>query len=597
MNLKALKVALKDSVRMTGWGITIFIFIGPVFQLYSLLNGYIQKLLVDAITEGVTDKIPFDVSLNKILIIGIGGFILGLILSALHSFSDYVYAYWWEKFYFKLRTGTMDVLKNVSLTYFQNQSIGKIREIVSSGVNSKITMVGILVSNFVPAIMTFAIALPILFRIDKSLSLITFLALPFFITFRVILYKKLERPLLEARNESEKFSAYENEFLNQIKVIKAYNRSQYQQNLIIRAGEKLFYMRREINKLYRVFFVPSLASIRTPLFAITTLAAIKALKGEISVGDVFLYTTYVNTMYSPLWTISQAFNKFQEHAIKAGRLDEMLKEESEFASDNEVGASRVDGDIIFKNVKFSYDDGRQVLKNINLEIKKGSVVAFVGKSGVGKSTLIKLLLRFVDPTSGEIFIGDKEITTIPKKRVREKIGIVFQDTSLFNDTVKNNILLGRTSANLSQVKEAAKRANAHAFVEKLPKGYNTVVGERGVKLSGGEQQRINLARAILKNPPILILDEATSSLDSESEQLIQESLWKFVDGRTTIIIAHRLSTVMKADQIVVVDKGTVAEVGTHEELLEQKGIYSKLFEIQSGGYLDTIEPELSKATS
>jgi ABC-type multidrug transport system fused ATPase/permease subunit len=244
------------------------------------------------------------------------------------------------------------------------------------------------------------------------------------------------------------------------------------------------------------------------------------------------------------------------------------------------------GEITIKNLSFGYDGAENIILNkLSLTIPNNKSVAFVGKSGVGKSTIIKLLLRFYDPNKGDISIDGQNIKSITQKSLRESIGVVMQDSSLFNDTALNNISYGNKRVKKEGVIRAAKMANAHEFIMKLPQGYDTIVGERGVKLSGGEQQRINIARAILKNPPILILDEATSSLDSESEKLIQDALCRLIRGRTTIIIAHRLSTVMRADLIVVLDKGKISEMDTHNELLKKKGIYSKLFNIQSGGYL------------
>ena len=242
------------------------------------------------------------------------------------------------------------------------------------------------------------------------------------------------------------------------------------------------------------------------------------------------------------------------------------------------------GNISFKNVTFSYRE-RDVIKDLSLDVPAGKVLAIVGKSGSGKTTLVKLLSRFYDPQGGDITVDGVSVCDVTQKSLREGIGVVLQDSILFNDTVANNIAYSRPSASKKDIFAAAKMANADEFIARLPEGYDTLVGERGVKLSGGEQQRINIARAILKNPPILVLDEATSSLDSESEMLIQEALWRLIKGKTTIIIAHRLSTVMKADMIVVMEKGKISEMGTHDDLVKEKGIYAKLFEIQSGGYL------------
>ncbi len=296
--------------------------------------------------------------------------------------------------------------------------------------------------------------------------------------------------------------------------------------------------------------------------------------------------TYVNGIYNPLWRLSRIYDNTQRNLRSTKRIFEILdKKPTVQDSPKAAEFENVAGNLEIKGLNFKYKN-RGVLEGLDLKVKKGETVAIVGKSGVGKSTLVKLLLRFYDPQEGSISIDGHDIRNITQKSLRQNIGVVLQDTAIFNDTAFNNIAYSNPKAKREDVLRAAKIAHAHEFISKLPEGYDTIVGEKGVKLSGGEQQRINIARAILKNPPILVLDEATSHLDSESEKLIQDALWKLIKRRTSIIIAHRLSTIMKADLIVVLDKGKINEVGTHEELVAKKGgIYHKLFEIQSGGYL------------
>ncbi|MBQ3833952.1 MAG: ATP-binding cassette domain-containing protein [Elusimicrobia bacterium] len=237
-------------------------------------------------------------------------------------------------------------------------------------------------------------------------------------------------------------------------------------------------------------------------------------------------------------------------------------------------------DIVYKNVVFSYEQDKTILKNVSLDIKKGQTVAFVGPSGSGKSTIANLILRFYDVNSGEILVDGTNIKNIQIKSLRDKIGTVSQDVFLFNNTIKYNISYGKLDATDEEIEAAAKAANAHKFISNLPEGYNTLIGERGMKLSGGEKQRIAIARAMLKNPPILVLDEATSALDSESEKLVQEAIENLMKNRTVILIAHRLATVRNADKIVVIDRGTIAETGTHTELLAKNGVYAKLCNMQ-----------------
>jgi ABC-type multidrug transport system fused ATPase/permease subunit len=297
----------------------------------------------------------------------------------------------------------------------------------------------------------------------------------------------------------------------------------------------------------------------------------------------------LNKAYEPMAWIMRMYDETLRQMRSVKRLFETLDTKPSVIDIDDAKALRpTKGEISLANVFFQYPDNRSrmVIRGVSLNIPSMSTVAIVGKSGSGKTTLAKLLVRFYDPTNGSISIDGQDIKSATQISLRENIGYVLQDSSLFNDTALNNIRFSRPNAKLSDVVRAAKLANADDFISKLPKGYKTIVGERGVKLSGGEQQRINIARAILKNPPILILDEATSSLDSESELLIQRALDNLLQNKTTIIIAHRLSTVMKSDLIVVMDKGKIVETGTHSDLVDNKnGIYKRLYDIQSGGYL------------
>lgn len=308
-------------------------------------------------------------------------------------------------------------------------------------------------------------------------------------------------------------------------------------------------------------------------------------QGKITLGTLVMVWQYVGGIYSPLWMLSRIYDNTQQDLVSVKRIFEILDTKPEIEDANDaIALGKINGDIELSGLKFKYKN-RNVLNGIDLKIPKGRVVAIVGRSGVGKSTLVKLLLRFYDPQEGYITVDGCDIRNVTQRSLRENIGVVLQDTAIFNDTALNNVAYSKSNAPKEEVVRAAKTAHAHEFIKDLPEGYDTIVGERGVKLSGGEQQRINIARAVLKNPPILVLDEATSHLDSESEKLIQDALWKLIEGRTSIIIAHRLSTIMKADLIVVLDKGKIAEVGTHDELVKKEGIYNKLFKIQSGSYL------------
>jgi subfamily B ATP-binding cassette protein MsbA len=323
------------------------------------------------------------------------------------------------------------------------------------------------------------------------------------------------------------------------------------------------------------------------------------IRGEATPGTFFSFLAALLMLYEPVKRLSGINNTVQQGLAAAVRIFEVLDTVPEIRDQPKAQVlTRVSQAIEYRDVSFKYEDD-WVLKNINLHIKVGEMVAFVGVSGGGKTTLVNLLPRFYDVTSGKVLIDGVDIRELTAESLRSKIGIVTQTTILFNDTVRSNIAYGKIDQPFEEVVKAAQAAYSHGFIQNLPKGYETVIGEQGVKLSGGERQRISIARALLKNAPILILDEATSSLDSESEIEVQKALEYLMQGRTTLVIAHRLSTIRKADRIMVISNGTIVEEGTHEELLAKEGEYKKLYLLQfkdNGGEINTTLEKEPKIT-
>ena len=299
----------------------------------------------------------------------------------------------------------------------------------------------------------------------------------------------------------------------------------------------------------------------------------------ITPGDFFSFLTAVFMIFTPAKRLANANNNIQRSRAALERIDEMLEKEIEKEGAGDL--KPISDSIEFNKVCFRYPSSKHdILKDINLKVKKGDITAIVGRSGAGKTSFVDLMPRFHDPVSGNISIDGVNIAEVTLKSLRQQIGLVSQDIILFNDTVRANIVFGKPDASEDEIISAAKAAHAHDFILEMPQGYDTIIGERGVMISGGQRQRLSIARAILKNPPILILDEATSSLDTESEMMVQKALDTLMEHRTTLVIAHRLSTVKKADRIVVLEKGRIAEIGPHEELLGKGGIYKKLHDMQ-----------------
>ena len=309
---------------------------------------------------------------------------------------------------------------------------------------------------------------------------------------------------------------------------------------------------------------------------------IEVIKGGWTTGAFMAFIAAVFSAYQPLKNFAQVNSTAQQAVTASERIFEILDQKPTIVDKpNATILAPFSKEISYQNVNFYYEKDKDILKDISFKIPIGKTVAFVGSSGSGKTTITNLLLRFYDVTSGKICIDGADIKDVTLESLRAQIGVVSQDVLLFNETIKYNISYGKENATDEEIEAAAKAANAHNFISNLPNKYNTIVGERGMKLSGGEKQRIAIARAMLKNPPILILDEATSALDTESEKLVQEAIETLMKDRTVILIAHRLTTVKNADQILVLDKGKIAETGKHQELLDKNSVYAKLYKLNS----------------
>ena len=569
INKKLTFFAVSSALVITAFGIVTPLIFKAIFDLMG-----------KTIQAGTIGKVPSGFWLL------IGLYALCVVISdATGQVNFYATTIWYNKTREQLSKRVYSHLQSLSLNYFESNSTGKIKERIDKGVWDLVDIMQDVFTDILPQIIYVLVASGILFTVNVIFGFILLFSVPLFVLISIKFSPSLIKIQDYFRDSNEKLSGIMTESIINIKTIKSYATEErhfkkFSRQLLDTIFRDIQYVVQRISMNVFRLIVMDFAQI-----VIIGLGVYWTLTGKITLGVFILAWQYTNRSLQPLWYITRMIDNIQRKMRSVRRVFELIDTQAEVM--DKEGAKKLkvkSGSIKFQDITFSYKK-HNVINKLSLDVPAGKVLAIVGKSGSGKTTLVKLLSRFYETQKGKITVDDVDICDVTQHSLRENIGVVLQDSILFNDTAANNIAYGKSSAKQTEIVRAAKAANAHEFIANLPEGYKTVVGERGVKLSGGEQQRINIARAILKNPPILVLDEATSSLDSESEQLIQEALWRLIEGKTTIIIAHRLSTVMKADLIVVMDKGKISEMGTHKDLVSQKGIYSKLFEIQSGGYL------------
>ncbi|MBN1071681.1 ABC transporter ATP-binding protein [Clostridium botulinum] len=420
----------------------------------------------------------------------------------------------------------------------------------------------------------------ILCTINIPLTLLIFAFIPFIVLFTMYQRKKMNKAFLNTKVKTGAINASLENSISGISISKAFVSHETEQEKFEKGNKKFIIAREKAYKVMAEYFSGAGFGIDILNYVGLIGGGLFTFKGVIDIGDFMAYMLYIRLFTDPIKKLINFMEQFQNGITGFQRYMEIMNEDQEKNKKNAVELCDVKGNIEFKNVGFSYE-GEKVLDDFSIDIESGKMLALVGHSGGGKTTICNLIPRFYDVMDGDIQIDGKSIYDVTLDSLRENIGIVQQEVFLFTGTIRDNILYGKTNASEEEIIKASKMANIHEFIESLPEGYDTYIGERGVKLSGGQKQRISIARVFLKNPSILILDEATSALDNTTEHIIQESLKKLCEGRTTIVVAHRLSTIQNADEIVVVGNKGIIEKGSHDELMKLNGEYSKLQKIAS----------------
>ncbi len=482
------------------------------------------------------------------------------------------------KMEYDMRNQIFAHFQKLSFGFYDNQKTGQLMSRITNDLFDITELCHHGPEDIVISLIKFLGAFVILCFINWKLAVISFLIIPPMVVFAVIYNKKMKKAFKRNRVKMADVNGRIEDSLSGIRVVKSFANEDIECDKFVEGNDAFLESKKDSYSYMGKYH--SILGAFTSLITIIVIVAGAALitKNTLSVSDLLTFMLYIANLIEPIKKFINFTESFQNGYTGFERFIEIMDLEPDILDcENPVIPEEIKGNIEFDNVSFHYEDNDDVLNNVNLKVEKGEYIALVGSSGAGKSTICSLIPRFYDVTEGEIKIDGMDIRKIALKNLRDNIGIVQQDVYLFAGHIYDNILYGRPDATREEVIQAAKEANAHDFIMQLPQGYETYIGQRGVKLSGGQKQRLSIARVFLKNPPILIFDEATSALDNESEKIVQQSLEKLAKNRTTFVIAHRLTTIRNAERILVLTENGIEEEGTHAELISKNGIYANLY--------------------
>ena len=554
------------------------VFLADMF--FAIMASFIA-LLIPLVVRYVTAKViymPAEQVVKTMIIIAI---VVGILI-LFQCYCNYYIANYGHvmgaKIEYDMRAEIFGHFQKLSFSFYDDEKVGQLMSRITSDLFDITELLHHGPENVTISVIKIIGALAILLSINVRLALIAFLLVPFMLVYAYFFNKKMKQAFRVNRIKIAEINAQIEDNLSGIRVVKSFANEDLE-NKKFKVGNDAFLEAKKNNYKYMGGYNSGLTAFTTMINLLVIVSGgLMITKDMISVTDLVTFLLYINIFTDPIKTLIDFTEQFQNGYSGYERFLQILSIEPEIKdSENAVSINNVKGDIKLEDVSFKYNDSsHRVLKHINLEVKAGSYVALVGSSGAGKTTLCNLIPRFYEATSGKITIDGKDIKDI---KLKDNIGIVQQDVYLFVGTVYDNIRYGRPDATREEVIAAAKEANAYNFIMSLPNGFETDIGQRGIKLSGGQKQRISIARVFLKNPPILIFDEATSALDNESEKIVQESMEKLAKNRTTMVIAHRLSTIRNAEKILVLTDKGIEEQGTHKELMDKHGIYYDLYNV------------------